>query len=218
MTPSLFINGTQIELVKKTKFIGVLLDSQLKWDHQINYIKSKIAKGIGILCRARKSLELPTLATLYYSMIYPYLTYCVEVWGNAQQIYMEPLFILQKKVVRIMTSAHPYSHTDPIFKQLHILKLNQIYYSSLAKMMFKFVKGMMPTIFNDLFCRNSEVNTRLTRNTHKLAIPLCRTELHKRTIRYQGPTIWNACEDIVDPKCSIHTFKKRLKQYLLAKA
>ena len=215
MTPSIHIDGNKIDAVKKTKFIGVILDSNVRWDHHINFIKNKIAKGIGIICKARKLLELNTLITLYYSMIYPYLIYCIEVWGNAGQTYKNSLIKLQKKVVRIMTCSGYLTETDPLFKKLKILKLEQIYSMSIAVLMFKYVKGMLPQIFNDLFVRNADIATRVTRNSYKLNIPLCRTELYKKSIKYQGPTIWNIYDNVIDHQCSLHAFKKRIKQHII---
>ena len=212
--PKIYINGNEIDNVLKTKFIGVILDSNLKWDHHINLIKTKIAKGIGIICKARKLLELNTLLTLYYSMIYPYLTYCIEVWGNSGKTYLMSLFKLQKKVLRIMTCSGYYAESDPLFKKLNILKLTQIYTTSVAVLMFKYVKGMLPPIFNDLFIRTSDVATRVTRNSNKLVVPLCRTELYKKSIKYQGPSIWNRYENFINHQCSLHAFKKQMKRYL----
>ena len=36
------------------KFLGVIIDDNLNWSNHIFYINSEIAKGIGIICRARK--------------------------------------------------------------------------------------------------------------------------------------------------------------------
>jgi hypothetical protein len=215
LMPSIFINGINIEMVEKTKFIGVIVDSKLKWDHHINHIKTKISKGIGIICKARKLLETHTLLTLYYSMVYPYLLYCIEVWGSSGQTRMSSLFKLQKKALRIITSANFYAASDPLFNNLQILKLSQIYLNSVAIIMFKYVKGMLPSIFDDLFNRNRDINLRVTRNSYKLAVPRCRTELHKKSMRFQGPTVWNKCEDLVNHQCSVYTFKKRLKQLII---
>ena len=74
----LFINNQIIYRVEHTMFLGVILDSHLTWSYHIQHVKIKIAKNIGILCRARKVLKRTTLITLYYAFIYPYLTYCVE--------------------------------------------------------------------------------------------------------------------------------------------
>ena len=38
----LTINGNVIEKVHKTKFLGVIIDDKLKWNDQINQVKSKI--------------------------------------------------------------------------------------------------------------------------------------------------------------------------------
>ena len=56
-----------------------LMDSKLNWSKHINFIKGKITKAIGIICKARKNLNRETLLVLYYSFVYPYLQYCIEV-------------------------------------------------------------------------------------------------------------------------------------------
>ena len=50
----LCINKVPIQQVDNTKFLGVIIDDNLNWSNHISYINSKIAKGIGINCRARK--------------------------------------------------------------------------------------------------------------------------------------------------------------------
>ena len=38
------------------KYISVILDNKLNWSEYIGYVKNKLAKGIGIICKARKFL------------------------------------------------------------------------------------------------------------------------------------------------------------------
>ena len=47
------INNISIEQVRHTKFLGVIFDDNLDWSNYISYINTKIAKGIGIICRAK---------------------------------------------------------------------------------------------------------------------------------------------------------------------
>ena len=101
----LSINNIELECVEQTKFLGVIIDSTLKWDKHISTVKSKVSRGLGIIRKAKKTLNKTCLITLYYSMIYSYLTYCIEVWGNASNVYMDPLFKIQKKAVRIIVTA-----------------------------------------------------------------------------------------------------------------
>ena len=83
-------------------------------------------RGIWIICKARKYLNQSTLISLYYAFIYPYLNYCVEVWGNTYTSYTDPILRLQKRVLRIITGSAKFSHTVVLFSELQILKLEQI--------------------------------------------------------------------------------------------
>ena len=53
------INKVHIEQTKHTQFLGVVFDDNLDWSNHISYINRKIAKGIGIICRAKQVLTSP---------------------------------------------------------------------------------------------------------------------------------------------------------------
>ena len=114
------INGQMLSRVACTKFLGVLIAEKLSWANQIKSIKMKISKGTGILNKAKKYINLSTLVTLYHSFIFPYLTYCLEVWEGAGDVYLLSLFKLQKRVVRIIKSLPYRAHTEPIFFDLKL--------------------------------------------------------------------------------------------------
>ena len=42
--------------------------------------KNKVSKGLGIIFKARPVLDQKCL--LYNSFVYPYLIYCIEIWGT----------------------------------------------------------------------------------------------------------------------------------------
>ena len=73
---SVTIEGTKLEIVKHTKFLGVILDNEINWKQHILHISQKLSKSLGILKRARQFLNTSTLLQLYYSFLYPYLSYC----------------------------------------------------------------------------------------------------------------------------------------------
>ena len=53
---------------------------------------------VGILLNARTYLSGKCLLDLYHSFAYPYLTYCVELWGHLNDTVLGPIFLLQKKM------------------------------------------------------------------------------------------------------------------------
>ena len=209
------LDGKVIEKLESTKFIGVTIDSTLTWAKHIQNVRNKISRGLGIIIRARKFFDTQILITLYNSFIYPYFIYCIEVWGKAADTHLSSLFKIQKKIVRILKSAPYLAETKPIFKELKLLPLNGVYRQRLNLFMFKFIKGMLPNMFNDLFIRNSDLKRRSTRQDYQLKIPLCKTALFQKTVRYQGVKEWNFMFAEIDHFCSVHSYKKRLKSYLL---
>ena len=65
------INKVLIEQVKLTKFLGVIFDDRLEWSNHIIYINTKIAKGVGIICRAKKFFNISALINLYNAFVFP---------------------------------------------------------------------------------------------------------------------------------------------------
>ena len=112
---SITIDGQQIEQVKYTKFLGLLIDEELSWKYHINHVAMKISKLTGIIAKARHYLPLKTLQNIDYTMIYPYLMYCNAVWTNTYPTRLRPIYMIQKKIVRIVTFSKYREETRPIF-------------------------------------------------------------------------------------------------------
>ena len=100
------IEDTEIERVFETKFLGVIMDHKLNWKMHINHVKSKLAKSIAILYKVKDMLNQCALHILYCTMVVPYITYCLEIWGNAYPTHTQLIFILQKRAVRIITKSN----------------------------------------------------------------------------------------------------------------
>ena len=87
------INEISILEVIKIKFLGVILDNKLTSKQHITHISNIASKSIRILQTAKKSLNHSTLNTLYYSFIYPYLSYCIIIWGCTYNSTLRPSVI-----------------------------------------------------------------------------------------------------------------------------
>jgi hypothetical protein len=208
------IDGKVISKTDSIKFLGVILDSHLSWKKHVIHIKSKVSKGIGILSKARKYLNRSILVSLYYSFIYPYFSYCVEVWGSAGKTTLEKLIVLQKKIVRVIASIPYRESTKKSFKSLKFLNINEIYIYKLGTFMFNVTKLTFPVIFQSFF-QYSERNAYNIRNRNIYSIPLFKTTLAQTGVRYTGARLWNKLFTLIDCQCSIHSFKRRLKTVLL---
>ena len=110
-----------------TKFLGVIIHQNLSWQAHIKAISSKIAKSTGIIIKSRQFFLSNTLCTLYNSLILPYLQYCSIIWASTYSSHLQPLFRLQKKVLRIITHSPTRAHTYSLFNKFKIVNLLNIY-------------------------------------------------------------------------------------------
>ena len=102
---SIQIDNNVIERVKETVFLGVILDEHLSWKPHILSVSRKISKSIGIIYKSSFCLPKTSLRSLYYSLVYPYLIYCVSVWGSIYQSNLNRIIIPQKNVIRIISKV-----------------------------------------------------------------------------------------------------------------
>ena len=208
------ICNQSIENVQYIKFLGVFIDRKLTWEHHIKYVKGKIAKAIGLLCRVRKYLNKSCLLTLYYTFLFPYLNYCIEVWGCAAQYHINSLITLQKKAVRIITSSKFREHTMPLFQTLNILTIPQLYLYRIGMFMFKVFHHNVPLICQSMFVTNADIHCYNTRQRHQLHVPISQSATLFKTIRVKGVSVWNSIMNMVDIQCSIGTYKYRLRKII----
>ena len=103
LSEPLIIKYESIKQEYKTKFLGVIMNEKLTWCDHIQNIKNQIATGIGIISKERRLLNNETLCTLDDCFVYPYLNYCVEVWGNTFKTHLQTLVKLQRRVLRIIS-------------------------------------------------------------------------------------------------------------------
>ena len=70
MDVKLCIHKIPIQQVDNTKVLGVIIDYNLNWSNHVSYINSKLAKGIGIICKARKFFSKSALINLYFHTLF----------------------------------------------------------------------------------------------------------------------------------------------------
>ena len=130
--------------VNNMKYLGVIIDHKLKWCEHISYVKNKVSTDLGIIFKAIPLLDQKCLLTLYNLFVYPYLIYCIEIWGTASQIHLQPLFLAQKRVVRIITFSHYLAHTHNLyFRACQYYRLKG-YFHQIGIVMYKYCNGLIP--------------------------------------------------------------------------
>ena len=182
----------------------------------LNKLATKLAHNIGILCKLKHFLPSYILKMIYCSLVLPHLQYCTLIWANTYSTKLNKIRMLQKKAVRIINNSDYLAHSEPLFKQNNLLKIEDIYKLQLGLLMYKLSREALPNSISILFQRNIEIHNHNTRNSNDYFMHEARTNTRKFTIKYSGPLFWNSIPEHIQNSTSENQFKNKLKQRLLS--
>ena len=126
--------------------------------------QKKLNRTIGIFYKTRCFVPYEILQLLYYSFFYSFISYGIAVWGFTYKSYVQNLFLIQKKIVRVMTFNKVTKHSNPIFARLEFLKIEDIWQLQLLSFVYDCLNLTSPVYFHDYFVSCSQLhhfNTRL---------------------------------------------------------
>ena len=208
------LGGTIIEQVPNTKFLGINIDNKLSWNSHINAVSKIVSKNVGVLNRLN-FLPQHILLNLYYTLIYPHLSYCNVVWASPNNSAIIRLHRLQKRAIRAMCNLHYNAPTGDFFINLKIVNVYSLYKLNLATLMFSCHKGLLPDSLMRYFSLNDNTHTHFTRQSHDFHIPYTRTTLSQKSVDFSGPKLWNSLPASLKDATSLKTFKRIYREILL---
>ena len=127
-------------------------------------------------------------------IIYPYFDYCIPVWGSCAEYLKNVIFIIQKKAVRCITKSHYLAHTDELFQEQRLLKIEDLFILKVGQHMYNTLNfpNFDPDLLN-YFTSNTNIHDYSTRSSN-IVLPLFRFERSKSSIFYVASMIWNSLD------------------------
>ena len=208
------INGTSISRTKEFDFLGLLINETLNWNSHMNKIGHKLSKTIGIFKRLHKLLPICTLLLMYNSLFLPHLNYSILAWGYS----CDRIFKLQKSAVRLICHEKYNSHTDPLFKFLNVLKVQDLFKLKALKFYFRYTQNQLPDYFNNMYALTPVNHPYQTRNRHLPQLPLPKKHKTGHCIRYSIPSLLKRTPPCITDKLythSLHGFSNYIKSHMI---
>ena len=164
--------------------------------------------------QSKKYFNTSALINLYNAFVFPYLIYCVEIWGNALSIHIQSLVKLQNKIVRIITSS--YHTTEQLYTNTGILPFKILVRHRIGLLMHKLSHGNVPKPIQNVYKSNHNVHTHYTRHAHHFHTMRGNNEFIYITFAFQSVLIWNKLLQNINIHVSYTRFKHILKKFLLS--
>ena len=208
---NVYMDGQKLERVKTTKFVGVYFDENFTWEYHVDHCRKKMLQGTFAINSSKHILNEKHLKILYYSLVYPYIHYGIMLWGNALIKHIRRIQVTQKKCVRAICGANFKSPSSPIFKQLGILKFQDIYELHTNVFIFNFVNGGLPNPLLGIYQYHRDIHEHNTRQSTDPRTPNVNSDIMRKSFLYQGPKLWATLDDRLKVSKTKSSFKTRLK-------
>ena len=214
----LSINNSPLPICQSAKYLGVIIDKLLNFDNHISTVEHKISRAVGIISKLRHYLPTSAILQIYYSLIHTHLLYGLIAWGSTYKSKLKKLLSLQNKAVKLIGGGLSRDSVTPLYYQLGILKLPDLFKFEIGKFVHAHFKNNLPPAISNFFLLTSVMSQKNTRSTQPqrncLYIPRYTTNRLQKCIRYQGVNIWNDIPTNIQ-NSSFNLFKIRFKKHLL---
>ena len=220
----LIIGNTTIDQIGKSckdkyfKFVGHVLDDKLSWEGHIEYITKKLASANFAINSSKHFLPLDVRKKIYYSLFDSHLNFGNLLWGCAKRKAIQKIENLQKKCIRNIALKNFRSHTEPVFKDLGILKFADRIAYNRSIFMHKYRNKKLPTSFSGIF-QDASFNG-LTQNRHNdyNYNPMPATKKHLENFPLKQIIFnWNSLSLELKATSEPAEFGSMLKRYYLSK-
>ena len=213
---NLNFDGTIVQEKNEANFLGVIIDKKLNWKAHISLVCKKISKSIAILRFLRTTFPKRILKLIYMSIIHSHINYCNIIWGSAEKSNLQPIFLLQKKAVRIINMSGYLDSSQPIFESLEILTIFQLYLYNCSLFAHKCIQQNLYPQFKQKITQNCNIHSYRTRHGNNFILKTRpRLELIQRSFLYTGIKVWNKLDVSITKHKNYYTFKMKLKRFLI---
>ena len=137
-----------------------MIDDELKWTDHIKHIYNKLLKYTSIFYKLRVQVPARILLNIYYAFVHPHLLYAIEIYGNTYPTYIDNLFKLNSKLLRILQYKGTRSHVPDLYLNYNTLSITLLHEQQLLILAHKiiYLPETVPEVFIDYLSKNESVH------------------------------------------------------------
>lgn len=192
-----------IEITTSLKYLGVQIDSHLRWEDHIVYLRKRLRRYIYTLLTLRKFMNLTLLKEIYFALIQSAIEYGSCAYGRADPTHLKKLKTTQNILLKIIYNKKMRYPTIPLYKELEVLNVEKIIQKNIISYVHKNRFSLL---------KLKEVNYNLRKI--KLNVPNCKTKKGQKAIEYLGIKAYESIPEEIRQIQDLKSFKTKLKTWL----
>ena len=189
--------------VDSTKFLGLFIDSNLKWESHVDNLSKKLTGINYMLYSLRTYVDRNVLLTAYFGIFQSKMAYGIPFWGGYDSK-LKRIFTLQKRAIRTIFFLGPCDSCRLFFKSERILTAPGVYVLQIAEL-----------VKNGTIKTAPRLHEYETRGKSLVQTSSFKLKLFENNIDNRGPKIFNNLPSEIKTISNPKKFKIKLKKWLL---
>ena len=139
LLPDIYFAGGKLEWVQSIKYLGVTIDSKLKFNLHFDEIINKLSMFNGMFYSISNFIPRNNLINIYNSLVLPVVSNNIILWGGLPITKRNKIKSKLNQILRCILKVTfnqdfiPDIHSSQLYKELRILKFDDIYKLNLLK-------------------------------------------------------------------------------------
>lgn len=201
------INDIIIKNSNNAKYLGIIVDSNLKWNYHINSLIKRLRKYIYVFRQIREFLPTKVLKEVYFALIQSQLNYGIVAWGAARGSTIKRLETTQRLLLKIMFFKIKRYDTARLYKENSIMDTRQL-----------FCKALMQRVYTDttMVTKNYHDHSHQTRNKINKVYNYLqyKKSIGLHSYNYLSVKIYNMLPNDVKNEKRHYRYLKKLKAFI----
>jgi exonuclease III len=160
--------NSELELVNEIKYLGVVLDSKIKFNAHADEVIKKLNKKLGFLRRNRYKLTPSAKMTFYKSLVLPHFDNCAAVLLLPNMGKIKEIENIQKRILRVVTNSQ--ESFEKLLEDHKLVSARNRVRINVIKLISKINSCKKPAYLGTRFLKYSETAIRDLRNADNIKI------------------------------------------------
>lgn len=211
--PLITFGGQHLSSTSEHRCLGVTWDSTLSFRGHIETIIEQLRSIVPAIARlANITVPRYALLAIYKGLFLAYIRYCIIIYGNASDVHLNKLQVIQNSAVRAVFQHYDRQGVTQLYNSHRLLKIKHLYRYELGILAYKNFCERLPCDVAFYFTKN----TNALNNSRPYRTPQVRHDYRIRSPDIAILNLWNSLDAAIRNANNLRAFKRMWREKVLS--